>query len=70
MQALLPTIGVDVNKRIVTTEINSLPEGTIFGNNMTSYTYFLTLLLATSWLILIFGTLECKFQTFSLRFFC
>ena len=45
----------------------SLIRETRFGHNMSSYAYFSSLLLATSWPKL---KIDCKIQTFSLRFSC
>ena len=56
--------GVDVSKRTVTTYNRE------FGHILTSYAYFLTLLLATSLPKFRCATIECNFQTFSLRFSC
>ena len=48
---------VDVNKRTVTTNYYS-HAGNQFGHNMTSYSYFLSLELATSWPKLRFATID------------
>ena len=55
LSTLLLARGIDVIKRTVTTHFYNVLQGIRYGHNMTSYAYFLSLLLATSWRQLIFS---------------